>query len=67
MTVYGVFVRYCGKDIKYDLDSEVPLETHVGNLCSIFNAPGLPAHYGLQISSTYIFLKPEVYNLNCHH
>jgi hypothetical protein len=59
----SVFVRYNGKDVKYEFDPERPLDTHVTNLCSLFNL-SLPDLYCLQISSTYSFLTPQVSRMN---
>ena len=54
-----VFVRFGGRDIKYEIDSERSLDVHIANLCTQFNLQP-PDLYGLQIGSTYSFLKPEV-------
>lgn len=59
MPIVSLFVRFNGRDQKYDLDGDRPFETHMQNICSMFNVT-IPDLYGLQISSTYTFLKPEV-------
>ncbi len=55
-----LFIRYMGKDIKYDLEPDLPIEQHLGSICLLLSAPGAPSLYGLQIVSTYSFIKQEV-------
>lgn len=67
--IITLFVRYSGKDLKYILDTDVSLEVfwlfvlfqqHVQKITQLVGAQGTSSAYGLQIVSTYVFLKPEV-------
>lgn len=56
-----IFIRYNGKEIKYILDTDISLDIHISTIFQqLGSPPGNANLYGLQLSSTYDFIKPDV-------
>ncbi len=63
MSIFA-FVRYQGKDIKWDVEPDTPFDTQVTNLCIRFEIQN-PVGYGLNIVTTPKFLSGEVCEILC--